>query len=118
MRRYRLLPDGTVTRVPVVGSVRPEAEVGRLIARAEAGSVWVSTVFLGIDHATGGEAVPVLFETMVFVGESSTGTVRQARTVREALACHRAACAEAFPETVTPTLTFSDVARAVSARVD
>jgi hypothetical protein len=32
--------------------------------------VWVSTVFLGIDHSWGG-GPPLLFETMIFGGENS-----------------------------------------------
>lgn len=38
------------------------------VLRTDIGDVFVSTVFLGIDHAFG-EGAPVLFETMIFGGE-------------------------------------------------
>lgn len=38
----------------------------RTIARDRFGDVWISTVFLGMDHAYDGP--PMLFETMVFGG--------------------------------------------------
>ena len=37
----------------------------RRVALTEFGPVYVSTVFLGLDHAFGGP-VPILFETMIF----------------------------------------------------
>lgn len=40
----------------------------RIVARDEFDGVWVSTVFLAIDHSFGGR-IPILYETMVFVSE-------------------------------------------------
>ena len=44
----------------------------RHVAQTQIGDVWVSTVFLGLDHNFGFEGPPVLFETMAFLdGESA-----------------------------------------------
>jgi hypothetical protein len=46
-----------------------EAEpLARIVKRTEIGTLWVSTVFLGIDHNwdPDPEAEPLLFETMIF----------------------------------------------------
>lgn len=45
-----------------------ENNENRVIKRTEIGEVAVSTVFLGIDHSSGG-GMPILFETMIFGGE-------------------------------------------------
>lgn len=44
------------------------SEKQRRVAQNRRGSVWVSTVFLGVDHRHFGQGAPVLFETMVFGG--------------------------------------------------
>lgn len=41
----------------------------RRIERTEIGDVSISTVFLGLDHSFNEEAIPVLFETMIFGGD-------------------------------------------------
>lgn len=46
------------------------------IARTNTDSAWVSTVFLGVNHQRLKDEPPVLFETMVFGGESDGLTVR------------------------------------------
>lgn len=33
--------------------------------------MWVSTVFLGLDHSFGAPGPPILFETMIFCGDES-----------------------------------------------
>jgi hypothetical protein len=38
----------------------------RIVKQEQVGEFFVSTVFLGLDHAWGPSARPVLFETMVF----------------------------------------------------
>lgn len=38
------------------------------VAKTTVGPAWVSTVFLGLDHAYGG-GPPVLYETMIFEGK-------------------------------------------------
>lgn len=46
-----------------------EHSIRKVVGRTElADGVWVSTVFLGMDHAWGG-GPPVLWETMIFEGE-------------------------------------------------
>lgn len=41
----------------------------RRVAQTQVGPVWVSTVFLGLDHGFGRSRQPVLYETMTFDGE-------------------------------------------------
>lgn len=50
--------------------------------------VKVSTVFIGIDHAFGGESGPLLFETMIFGGKHDHYQERY-KTWDEALKGHR-----------------------------
>ena len=58
----------------------------RHIGYTTIGSVRISTVFLGIDHAVGG-GPPLLFETMIFGGELDEEQIRYATAV-EARAGH------------------------------
>lgn len=44
----------------------------RHVAKTQIGPLYVSTVFLGIDHSFGRDGGPLLFETMVFGGEQSS----------------------------------------------
>lgn len=39
----------------------------RRVAGTAVGQVWVSTVWLGLDHGFGGGGAPLIFETMAFV---------------------------------------------------
>jgi hypothetical protein len=41
----------------------------RRVAETTVGEVWISTVFLGIDHNFSGEGPPILWETMTFRGD-------------------------------------------------
>ena len=50
--------------------------------------VRISTIFLGIDHAFGGETGPILFETMVFGGKHDQYQDRY-RTWDEAVNAHK-----------------------------
>lgn len=54
----------------------------RTVAYSEIGSVEISTVFLGINHAFGGD-LPILFETMIFGGKKD-GYQERYRTWEEA----------------------------------
>lgn len=45
----------------------------RHVAQTRIGNVWVSTVFLGLDHNFFGEGPPILFETMIFQGKTAIG---------------------------------------------
>lgn len=64
------------------------------VAKTEKGGIWVSTVFLGLDHSMGGKT-PVLFETMIFGGQDNEYQTRCA-TYPEAVAMHKKACDIAF----------------------
>lgn len=57
----------------------------------EAKDIWVSTVFLHIDHNFWGEGGPVLFETMIFGGQHNERIWRY-RTWEEAERGHKVAC--------------------------
>ncbi len=64
----------------------------RKIAKTTIGDLLVSTVFLSIDHSFG-TGPPVLFETMVFRGESSKDEIcERYTTLEEARAGHEAIC--------------------------
>ena len=54
------------------------------------GKVWVSTIFLSIDHNLTGVGDPVLFETMIFGGKHD-GYQRRYTTYKDAKAGHKAA---------------------------
>ena len=45
-------------------------EADRHLALTKIGEIEVSTVFLGLDHSFHEDVPPVLWETMIFVGES------------------------------------------------
>lgn len=66
----------------------------RIVARDLVGDTLVSTVFLGVDHAHAG-GPPVLFETMVFSGDSLENAMWRYRTYDEAEAGHAAVLEEA-----------------------
>lgn len=59
----------------------------RHVQKDDLGSVWVSTVFLGLDHGWH-DGPPVLFETMIFGGERDQETHRYC-TWDEAEAGHK-----------------------------
>lgn len=65
----------------------------RRVARTEiAKDIWVSTVFLGLDHNLFGVGEPVLWETMIFGGVEDLSQWR-ATTQAEALEHHKEAVA-------------------------
>jgi hypothetical protein len=69
---------------------------------APGAGITISTVFLGIDHASGMGGGPVLYETMIFGGPNDQAQWRY-RTRDEALAGHRHAVAVALiPEGEPP----------------
>lgn len=53
----------------------------RRVALTEIHHCTVSTVFLGLDHNFYGGEYPVLYETMVFMGEASQKTIDSGRAV-------------------------------------
>ena len=62
----------------------------RRVARDEEGDIFVSTVFLGMNH-NWGDVPPLLFETMIFGGESDEDTWRYS-TWQQAVDGHKKAC--------------------------
>jgi len=62
----------------------------RRVAETWRGRVWISTVFLGIDHGFG-QSPPVLFETMIFHSRRLDGWTDRYHTWDEAVAGHKAA---------------------------
>lgn len=65
----------------------------RVVGQEDVGDLWVSTVFLGVDHCytPGGE--PRLFETMIFKNPGREWTDYQERTSTWELALEQHACA-------------------------
>jgi hypothetical protein len=70
----------------------------RIVQQDVIGPYWVSTIFLGIDHAWGGGA-PVLWETMVFADKKLEGDgfpidfdQRRYRSREDAIAGHVTTC--------------------------
>lgn len=61
-----------------------------IVAQEHVGKVWVSTVFLGLDHSFG-QGDPILFETMVFRDGHGEECERYC-TWQEAEAGHRRVC--------------------------
>jgi hypothetical protein len=70
MTRYWMLDDDgepvAVDDVLVWGQWMQSAD--RHVLAEHVGRVWVSTVFLGLDHNHGAAGLPVLWETMIFGG--------------------------------------------------
>ena len=59
----------------------------RRVARTEIGDAYISTVFLGLNHAYGDDEPPMLFETMVF-GDELDGEQDRCATWAEAEEMH------------------------------
>jgi hypothetical protein len=56
----------------------------RTVAYTQQGDVWVSTVFLGLDHGFGRKGPPVLFETMTFRGTTTVDIGARQRVIPDA----------------------------------
>lgn len=75
---------------------------GRVVARTTiTEEVEVSTVFLGLNHSLFSPGPPMLFETLVFGGESD-GDMRRYATWEEAEAGHKEECARCHLEWIEP----------------
>jgi hypothetical protein len=66
----------------------------RIVAQDKIGDYFVSTVFLGIDQSFyfRKPRTPILFETMVFIGDKNDGTQVRYATWNEAAEGHREVC--------------------------
>ena len=67
-----------------------EKTENRIVKQDEIDGVKISTIFLGINHNFG-EGIPILYETMVFGGDSH-GDMERYATVEEALVGHGHFC--------------------------
>lgn len=75
---YYILKDGKPVRVDSLTEWCVQFERGEDVRRVDqtyVGYVWVSTVFLGLDHNYG-DGPPLIFETMVFGGPLNEEMVR------------------------------------------
>jgi hypothetical protein len=63
----------------------------RFVGRTGDDKIWISTVFLGLDHNFFGVGPPLLFETMVFHNNSGEECIRSA-TWEEAEKIHKIMC--------------------------
>ena len=95
---YEIHPDGTFTPVASVrdlgrqsANTAPVEEGGRTVAKTSVvigdRTLWVSTVFLGVDHSFR-PGPPVLFETMVFEGSMMGRYCKRYHTYGEAKKGH------------------------------
>ena len=92
---YELNEDGTTTALPDGAyPARFDADHKR-IAESTVGGMWVSTVFLGLNHQLD-DGPPLLFETMVFPerGNYSEMLCWRYTTKTDAAACHAFLVAE------------------------
>jgi hypothetical protein len=73
MRKFILDDDGNPVACDDIlewGRWLAKSDVVRVVAQEHIGDVFVSTVFLGMDHSWGpGGSAPILWETMIFGGE-------------------------------------------------
>jgi len=56
----------------------------RQVAQEDIAGIWVSTIFLGLDHNFLGKGDPLLFETMVVLPDGGIGKMRRYFTWAEA----------------------------------
>ena len=70
---YRLDANGEPEAMPDFREWAQWMETAeRTVAKTQIGEMLVSTVFLGLNHGSGGDE-PILWETMVFRGEDHSG---------------------------------------------
>jgi hypothetical protein len=66
----------------------------RIVEKTNIGHLYVSTVFLGLDHRFGGRGMPILFETMIF-GDGVEDYHERCSTWEQAEEQHKTACSRA-----------------------
>ena len=86
------LKDRQVVEATMEEWSRDRAHRDHIVAQWTLGDVFVSTVFLGLDHRFGGKGPPQFFETMVFEGPCH-GHQERCSTWAEAEAQHERVCA-------------------------
>jgi hypothetical protein len=75
----------------------------RQVKYTQQGDVWVSTIFMGLDHNFGNRGPMILFETMAFIGSAAAGQERYA-TWAEAEAGHARWVNQVFKPTLILSL--------------
>ena len=65
-QKYILDDDHNLVPVDLMTWAKWFGEADRRVAGTEVGGLWISTVFLGINHQWDAYGPPLLFETMVF----------------------------------------------------
>lgn len=69
MHRYYVLKGKTAVPVADLHAWSTAFELDdRHVAQTQIGPMWISTVFLGINHQFNDTGPPILFETMIFCG--------------------------------------------------
>lgn len=63
----------------------------RFLRKDSKDNIWISTVFLGLDHNFGDPGPPILFESMSFQGDRELDCFRYA-TYKEAIEGHNELC--------------------------
>lgn len=93
MANYILDEQGKPIREPDLLKFGRWFETGnRRVASDYIGNVFISTVFLGIDHSFHVDGPPILYETMIFGGDHDQYQDRYS-TKEEAIAGHKKAVA-------------------------
>lgn len=89
--KYTLDDDGNPVSEPDLMKwahwMETEMRKKKRVAETWIGLIWVSTVFLGLDHSYDRSRPPVLWETMIFVGSCSSDCVRY-RSMKDAIDGH------------------------------
>ena len=65
-----------------------DSDTDRIVKREYVGDVFISTVFLGVDHSGTLDGPPILFETKIFGGDYD-GLIERYSTFEEAKAGHK-----------------------------
>ena len=87
--------DGKPISMEEWGMLRRDWGIKR-VAETKLGGVYISTVWLGMDHNYG-DGPPIIFETMIFGGEHDEYCDRYA-TLEEAKAGHENVCNMVAPQ--------------------
>lgn len=87
--RYYKLAGKMVVECPFLEWAYWFETADRRVARDEVAGIEISTVFLGLDHNFFGKSDPLLFETLVFLPDGTTGKMRRYFTWVEAEQGHK-----------------------------
>lgn len=88
---YVLLGKLAVPEPDLLKWARWFEKADRHVFETQIGGIWISTVFLGLDHSFG-RGLPILFETMIFRGGAG-GEMFRCETWEQAEAQHKEAVA-------------------------